>query len=49
MSDELLTELLFWSHQLNREIAVYISRRGQILQVTVGQHDKVALNEIKKG
>lgn len=48
MSDELLTELLFLSHQLNREIAVYISRRGQILQVTVGQHDKVALNEINK-
>jgi len=48
LSDELLAELVFLSNQLNREIAVYISRKGQILQVAVGLHDQVSLNEVGK-
>jgi GTP-binding protein HflX len=43
VSSELIDELAFLSDELNREIAVYINRKGQILQVSVGQHNKVAL------
>jgi GTP-binding protein HflX len=48
VSSELIDELAFLSDELNREIAVYINRKGQILQVSVGQHNKVALVEMSQ-
>lgn len=46
MSSELIDELVFLSDELNREIAVYINRKGQVQLVTVGQHNKVALEQM---
>jgi GTP-binding protein HflX len=45
ISSELLDELVFLTDELNREIAVYLSRKGQVIQVSVGEHNKVSLEE----
>ena len=44
---ELLTELARHSCALNREIAVYVSRDGDVLDVTVGVGDSVPLQDVR--
>lgn len=44
---DLLTELARHSCALNREIAVYVSRDGEVLDVTVGMLDSVPLLDLR--
>ncbi|MBE5786297.1 MAG: GTPase HflX [Clostridiales bacterium] len=44
---DLLTELARHSCALNREIAVYVSRDGDVLDVTVGVIDSVPLSDLR--
>ena len=44
---ELLQNLCAFSHSLNREIALYISRYGDIVDVIIGQSDRIDLPEIR--
>ena len=44
---DLLTELARHSCALNREIAVYVSRDGEVLDVTVGVLDSVPLLDLR--
>lgn len=44
--DELVEKLARLTSMINREIAVYISRKGKVLTVIVGDHSTVALPEI---
>ncbi|MBQ4639571.1 MAG: GTPase HflX [Clostridia bacterium] len=44
---DLLTELARHSCALNREIAVYVSRDGQVMDVTVGVGDSVPLLDLR--
>ncbi len=44
---DLLTELARHSCALNREIAVYVSRDGDVLDVTVGVGDSVPLQDVR--
>lgn len=46
-TNELITLLLQLTSQINREIAVYINRRGKIVQVAVGDTKTVSLPEIE--
>jgi GTP-binding protein HflX len=48
---ELLDELACLTDQINREIAVYITRSGEIVDVFIGTNDRVALEErrIRRG
>lgn len=46
ITEELIDELVFLSSELNREIAIYISRKGKVIQVTLGDHNKVSLTEL---
>lgn len=43
LSEELIRLLCEWTGQINREISVYLSRRGEILDVSMGEHDQVSL------
>lgn len=36
-----------YSEKLNREIAVYLNRKGVVVSVAVGEHNKVSLPELK--
>lgn len=45
LPEELATLLAGYSARINREIAVYISRSGEVIDVTVGYLDNVALEE----
>ncbi len=47
ISRELLEGLAALSYQINREIALYINRRGQVIMVAVGDYGTVNLPEIK--
>ena len=44
---ELLEKLCGFSHALNREIALYISRYGDIVDVIIGKSDRIDLPEIR--
>lgn len=44
---ELAVELARYSARINREIAMYISRTGEILQISVGYVDNVALEDLR--
>lgn len=46
-TNELITLLLKLTSQINREIAVYINRRGKIIQIAVGDTKTVSLPEIE--
>jgi GTPase len=46
-SQDLLNTLAFLTGEIGREIAVYINRRGQVVQVAVGDHATVSLPEVK--
>ncbi|MDA8442162.1 MAG: hypothetical protein M0Z55_07280, partial [Peptococcaceae bacterium] len=47
LSSELLQELVHLSSQIAREIAIYINRRGQVVQVAVGDSSTVSMPEVK--
>ncbi len=47
-SIELLSELAGFTAELEREISVFISRSGNILDVSVGENDRVTLPYIRK-
>ncbi len=44
---ELVEALCRFSHEFNREIAIYISRDGEVLDITVGVTDNVPLSAIR--
>lgn len=48
VSKDLLERLVAWSAQIGREIAIYVNRRGQVLQVAVGDHATVELPATKE-
>lgn len=47
ISPELVWELAVLTSQVNREIAVYLNRRGQVIEVAVGDHATVSLPDVK--
>lgn len=47
ISDELLTSLAAISIDIGREIAVYINRKGKLVDISVGSHNTVDLGEVK--
>ncbi|NLL53393.1 MAG: GTPase HflX [Peptococcaceae bacterium] len=44
---ELVERLSYLSSLINREIALYLDRKGQVLEVSVGDHQKVTLGEVE--
>ncbi len=47
VSAELVDRLAFLTGQIGREIAVYLNRRGQVVEVAVGDQATVSLPEVK--
>jgi len=47
LSEEIAQELAVLTSQIKREIAVYINRRGQVVEVAVGDHATVSLPEVR--
>jgi len=47
ISPELVESLADFTRQTNREIAIYIARDGMVMDITVGQHDRVGLSELR--
>lgn len=45
-SAELLERMVSLTGSLNREIAVYVNRKGQVVSVAVGENDQVSLAEL---
>ena len=43
LSEELIRLLCEWTGQINREISVTLNRRGEILDVSIGEHDQVSM------
>jgi len=48
ITEELIDELVFLSSELNREIALYIDRKGKVIQVALGEHNRVSLTELSQ-
>lgn len=48
ISREMMERLADYSCQLNREISVFLSRRGRVLDVSVGSNESVSLPSIRK-
>ena len=46
-TEELVTEMARISGEINREISVYIDRKGKIADVSVGDHKTVELGEVE--
>ncbi|NLM21579.1 MAG: GTPase HflX [Peptococcaceae bacterium] len=44
---ELIERISYLSSLINREIALYLDRRGHVLEVSVGDHQKVTLGEVE--
>ncbi len=47
ISIEVLNLLCKYTGLLNREIAIYINRRGQIIDITIGNHSTVNLSQVE--
>ena len=47
MPQELLTQLCGYSASLNREIAIYLSRYGEVLDILIGRADHVDLPDVR--
>ncbi len=46
-SEPLLTAMADFTTRINREVMVYIARDGMVMEVLVGQHDRVGLPDIR--
>lgn len=46
-SEELISEVSFISSKINREISLYIDRKGRIIDVSVGNNNTVNLQEVE--
>lgn len=44
ISGELLEKLAFFTNKINREIAIFIDRRGNIIGISIGDHQTVSLS-----
>ena len=47
VSQPLMEELARLTARINREISVYVARDGMVMDVSVGQHDRVNLPDLK--
>lgn len=47
ISEPLMNALVKFTERINREVMVYVARDGMVMEVIVGQHDRVGLPDVR--